>query len=154
MNDGDFTIKTATETNLRAAFKLMSELGYIDLDFDAFTEVYIALLKDPATTLLVAEATEGPLIALASISRRPQLRLGGDLVTIDELVVSSAARGRGVGRAILDRAKEIALNARRLELQTNRGRESYQRGFYLKNGFSEADSAVMRIDFGAFKPRM
>lgn len=35
----------------------------------------------------------------------------------------------------------------RLELETNRARESYLRRFYVKNGFTEADSAVMRIDY-------
>jgi len=35
----------------------------------------------------------------------------------------------------------------RLELETNRARESYRRGFYIKNGFTEADSAVMRIEY-------
>jgi hypothetical protein len=39
------------------------------------------------------------------------------------------------------------LGARRLELETNRARESYRRRFYVKNGFTEADSAVMRIEY-------
>jgi len=32
----------------------------------------------------------------------------------------------------------------RVELTTNRTRESYARAFYTKNGFSEVNSAVMR----------
>jgi len=99
-------------------------------------------------TLLIAEY-EGTVIGLASISRRPQLRLNGDLITIDELVVADSMRGLGVGREILDHIKSRCreLGARRLELETNRARKSYKRRFYLKNGFTEANSAVMRIDF-------
>ncbi|MBI3075702.1 MAG: hypothetical protein HYY85_01750 [Deltaproteobacteria bacterium] len=34
----------------------------------------------------------------------------------------------------------------RLELHTNRARESYGRGFYQRHGFREADSALLRWD--------
>ncbi|PYT05931.1 MAG: hypothetical protein DMF60_10365 [Acidobacteria bacterium] len=72
-----------------------------------------------------------------------------DKITIDEFVVADNARGRGVGRALLEHIKSMArkAGARRLELNTNRARESYRRAFYIKNGFTEADSAVMRIEY-------
>src|SRR6202008_3421012 len=97
----------------------------------------------------VAEDEDENIVGLASISNRPQLRLTGNLVTIDEFVIAADARGKGIGRELLNGAVAMAkkLGARRLELETNRARESYRRGFYVKNGFSEADSAVMRIDY-------
>jgi GNAT superfamily N-acetyltransferase len=126
----------------------MAELGYPDLTIARFAEVYSSVQKHPAMTLIVAE-DDGEVVGLASISRRPQLRLAADLITIDELVVADNARGLGVGRALLEHVKEMAgrLGACRLELETNRARESYRRRFYVKNGFTEADSAVMRIEF-------
>jgi N-acetylglutamate synthase-like GNAT family acetyltransferase len=50
---------------------------------------------------------------------------------------------------LLEQAKGIARHSgcRRLELLTNRSRKSYRREFYVKNGFTEADSAVMRIEY-------
>jgi GNAT superfamily N-acetyltransferase len=68
------------------------------------------------------------------------------LATIDELVVTEDARGRGVGKQLVDFAKSVAVRvgARRLELHTARKRPSYERGFYVKNGFTEIDSAVLR----------
>lgn len=136
---------------MQAAFGLMAELGYPDLSMASFAKTYASVLKNPAMTLIVAEDENGGIVGLASISRRPQLRLKADLVTIDELVVPAHARGLGVGSALLEHAKEIAENsgAGRLELETNRGRESYRRQFYIKNGFTEADSAVMRIEYGS-----
>ena len=141
--------RVANESDAQAAFKLMTDLGYPGLSYARFSETYSTLLKHPAMTVIVAETDDGEVVGLASVSRRPQLRLTGELITIDELVVSDRARGQGVGGALLNRVKVIAqtARARRLELETNRARESYRRAFYIKNGFTEADSAVMRIDY-------
>jgi len=153
MSGEKLLIRVATESDLHTAYKLMAELGYPDLSLARFTPIYNSVLTHSAMTLIVAEGSDGDVLGLASISRRPQLRLTADLITIDELVVADRARGRGVGRALLEHVKSMAQDtgARRLELETNRARESYRRGFYAKNGFTEAYSAVMRIDFNAPK---
>jgi GNAT superfamily N-acetyltransferase len=141
--------RPATDSDAPAVLKLMAELGYPDLSPLRFAETYNSVLRHPALTLIVAEDDNGEVVGLASISFRPQLRLTADLITIDELVVADSARGRGVGRALLEHVKTMAgqAGARRLELETNRVRESYRRAFYIKNGFIEANSAVMRIDY-------
>src|SRR5262249_5848797 len=110
---------------------------------------YERVLKHLAMRVIVAEDETSAIVGMASVTFRPQLRLTSDLVTIDELVVADSVRGRGVGRALLDHVKAIAVDASagRLELETNRARESYRREFYVKNGFVEANSAVMRIDY-------
>jgi N-acetylglutamate synthase-like GNAT family acetyltransferase len=92
----------------------------------------------------------GKVVALMTLGARPQVRLGGVVMTIDELVVTEGARGAGVGTTLLERAKAEATKAgaRRLELHTARGRQSYERGFYAKAGFVEVDSAVMRWEGG------
>lgn len=142
-------IRRATVNDVQAAFKLMAELGYPDLSLPRFAETYRAVLEHPAMLLIVAEDEDEKIIGLASLSNRPQLRLTGNLVTIDEFVIAAEARGKGVGRELLSGAMAMAreLGACRLELETNRERESYRRGFYVQNGFTEADSAVMRIDY-------
>jgi len=142
-------IRLATDGDGEVVFGLMSALGYTGLSLSNFLEVYQALTKDTTVTLLVAEV-DLRIVGLASVSRRPQLRLGGDIVTVDELVVSPEWRGRGVGRVLLEQVNSMARQAgcRRLELLTSRSRESYRREFYIKNGFTEADSAVMRIEYG------
>jgi N-acetylglutamate synthase-like GNAT family acetyltransferase len=142
-------IRLATVNDVQAAFELMAELGYPDLSLPRFAEAYQAVLEHPAMFLIVAEDEDENIIGLASVSNRPQLRLTGNLVTIDEFVIAADARGKGAGRELLSGAIAMAkkLGACRLELETNRARESYRRGFYVKNGFTEADSAVMRIDY-------
>lgn len=141
-------VRLATENDLQAVFGLMSALGYPDLSLARFGEVYRSVLENPSMFLVLAEG-ESNVIGMASVSTRPQLRLTANLVTIDELVVAPEWRGRGIGLALLEQAKGIARHSGcgRLELLTNRSRESYRREYYIKNGFTEADSAVMRIDY-------
>jgi N-acetylglutamate synthase-like GNAT family acetyltransferase len=141
-------IRLATEADLQAVFGLMSALGYPGLSLARFVEIYHEVMRDPSMFVVLAEADD-VVVGLATVSRRPQLRLTANLVTIDELAVAPEWRGRNIGRALLEQAKGIARHSgcRRLELLTNRARESYRRGFYIKNGFTEADSAVMRIEY-------
>ena len=142
-------IRLATARDVESAIRLMAHLGYPDLSLPKATEMYHSVLRHPAMTVFVCESDDGEVVGLATISRRPQLRLTSDLITIDEFVVADNARGRGVGRALLEHIKSMArkAGARRLELNTNRARESYRRAFYIKSGFTEADSAVMRIEY-------
>ena len=141
------TIRNATEADLDATLSMIEALGYPGLDRDSFETIFKAVLNHPDMILLLAEDSLGRVVGLASISHRPQLRLAGILVSLDELVVADEVRGQGVGRLLLDEVKSIArrLGAHRLELETNRARVSYQRSFYLKNGFVEVDSAVLRF---------
>jgi GNAT superfamily N-acetyltransferase len=150
MSQVEFTIRRALETDEAAAHRLMAELGYSGINPVDFKKVFAEVLNHRDSFVFLAEADSGRVIGLMSISHRPQLRLAGILVCIDELVIAAEARGLGVGKALLNEAKGIAgqLGAKRLELHTNRGRISYQRAFYVKNGFSESNSAVMRLEPG------
>jgi len=144
----EVVLRSANDSDAEAAFKLIGELGYADLCFAPFSKTFRSVLENPAMMTFIAEVN-GEVVGLATVSFRPQLRLTADLFSIDEFVISDRVRGQGVGRRFLEHLKGVAkqAGARRLELETNRARASYRRGFYIKNGFTEADSAVMRIDY-------
>ena len=143
-------IRRARRGDRESIAALLKELGYPDAG-DAGSLLWV--LNHPEVEVWVAVDKLDRPVAFLSLSHRPQLRLSGRITTIDELVVSEAWRGKGVGSQLLataiDRAK--ALSAKRVELMTHRGRESFRRSFYVKNGFVEADTAVLR--FGALEKR-
>jgi N-acetylglutamate synthase-like GNAT family acetyltransferase len=94
-------------------------------------------------------ANEGlRVIGYLALSHRPQIRLGGRLAVIDELVVDERRRGDGIGSALLDAALAHArgLGCRRVEVSSTRSRTSYARRFFPGHGFVEVDSAVLRLE--------
>lgn len=130
-----------------AIFALLHELGYTELARDAFSRAFGAVLGHADMKVWVAEE-DAVIVGMISLSRRPQMRLGGAIATIDELVIASAWRGKGIGADLLATAKNeaVRIGAVRLQLETNRSRDAYKRAFYPKNGFVEVDRAVMRIE--------
>jgi GNAT superfamily N-acetyltransferase len=144
----EFSIRQALASDEESAHKLIAALGYPNLSQGDFRAAFAEVLNHPDSIVFVAETTDRKAIGLMTITLRPQLRLAGILVCIDELVIAEEARGLGVGGALLNEAKRFAAKrgAKRLELHTNRGRLSYQRAFYVKNGFSETNSAVLRME--------
>jgi GNAT superfamily N-acetyltransferase len=142
------TIRSAIEQDLVSVYSLIVALGYPHLEQNEFENTFKAVIAHAENIILLAEVENSQAVGLMTISHRPQLRLAGTILCIDELVVSDQARGLGVGRALIKQAKQIAieLKAERIELHTNRTRESYRRQFYLNNGFTEANSALMRME--------
>jgi GNAT superfamily N-acetyltransferase len=151
MVETQLTLRAATPVDRETVRGLVRELGYGEIGEADFTAAYNAVLADGTQSVWLAlcpmRGERGErVVGMMSLSCRPELRLAGPIMTIEEMVVTESARGAGVGAALLAQAKSEAtrLGARRLELHTARGRPSYDRGFYVKNGFKEVDSAVMR----------
>ena len=148
MRPAPTTIRQAVESDLQAALVLLEALGYPNLEQPAFATFFAGVLQHPDMMVLLAIDESEQVVGLMSLSHRPQLRLAGEILSIDELAVLNTARGRGTGQRLLEEARRLAkeIGAKRIELHTNRNRESYRRQFYLKNGFTEANSALMRIE--------
>jgi len=103
-----------------------------------------AVIADPAVTLLVAR--DGPqIVGIASVVVyvTPIWRKA----RIEDVVVDSTARGRGVGEALVKKCIEVARNrgAGIVELQSARSREAANR-LYPRLGFELRDSNVYRLN--------
>jgi GNAT superfamily N-acetyltransferase len=79
--------------------------------------ILAAALDDPRRSLLVAEL-EGTVVGTADLLVVPNLTHRGDpWAIVENVVVATAARRRGVGRALLARAVELARGAGCYKLQ-------------------------------------
>lgn len=131
-------IRQANLSDMPGIQILLKDLGYPISDLVTFQKIYRAILNSSDQGIFVARDEE-VVIAFLSYSAKPQLRLLGASIEIDELVVGRQARGKGADSLLLAAIKKEArkIKAKRITLSTNRERESYQRGFYEKNGFVE-----------------
>ncbi len=90
------------------------------------------------TQLLVAEI-EGQVVGHAVWHVAPCLYLPGPEGYVSDFFVNESYRGMKVGSALMRALKDGAKQEGcfRLNLLTRKTRESYQRGFYAKQGFRE-----------------
>jgi GNAT superfamily N-acetyltransferase len=144
-------VRRARPGDASYVFALVEQLGYSP-EHRSFDETFAQVVRHPEAAVFVA--SEGlKVIGYLAMSHRPQIRLGGRIAYIDELVVDDRRRGEGVGSALVDAALAHArgLGCKRVDLTTSRARPSYRRGFYVGHGFTEVDSALLRFDLGPGK---
>jgi N-acetylglutamate synthase-like GNAT family acetyltransferase len=141
-------IRKATPNDLPFIHTLLIQLGYPEGNALTLSGVFEQIKNRPDMGILIATEGTSEVLGYVLYSWRPQFRLEGIRMEVDELSVSDKARGKGIGSKLLDAVKNRAreLGAREVILSTNRQRESYVRGFYAKYGFTEKNSAVMKFD--------
>ena len=106
---------------------------------------------DSSHSIYVADGAGAQLLGYVSVHWLPCLFLPGPEGYVSELFIAEAARGEGTGTALLQVVKEEARErgCTRLSLLNIRDRESYQRGFYAKDGWEERpDAANFIFDMG------
>ncbi|TKI02993.1 GNAT family N-acetyltransferase [Martelella alba] len=96
------------------------------------------LLSHPDEKLLVSVENE-VVNGVISLHFIPQLALRGDFCRISYFCVSSAARGKGIGKALEEAAVQIAMGkgCDRIEVHCHSRRTSAHR-FYFRQGYEES----------------
>lgn len=129
-------VRPAAQSDAEVVARLLAQLGYPATE--ATVRARLAQLTQDDRVLLSEDGSG--LIALHRINRIAE---GDPLLRITALVVEAAARGRGVGRALLSEAESLARQwgCRQLEVSSGRkpGREAAHR-FYPAEGFADAAS--------------
>jgi GNAT superfamily N-acetyltransferase len=144
-----FKVRPARRGDGEAISALLRQLGYENA---ADTQTMNWVISHPEIEVFVAGDAHDRPVGMISFSHRPQLRMKGRIITVDELVVAETWRRRGVGRALLKKVLDRArtLSAKRIELVTHVKREELPQEFYRACGFAEADVGVFRcvdLDF-------
>ena len=101
-------------------------------------------LNTDSHTTLVALSPAKELVGFVAIHWLPYLFMRGPEGFISELFISAGSRGQGIGTRLLDAAIAAARERQctRLQLINYRSRESYQREFYKKAGWTERPDAA------------
>lgn len=149
----DVSIRRATEADLPRIVELLQELSLDDPREDAATPLpesyrraYQEIAADSSQHLLVAERS-GRILGTTAVVVVPNLsRRGRPYAIAENVVVDAAARGQGVGEALLREAARIARTAGcfKLSLTSNKQRGDAHR-FYGRLGF-RATHEGFRLD--------
>ena len=105
----------------------------------AYYEAFDEIEADPRQTLLVAELA-GRVVGTLQLSILPNLTYGGRRrAQVEGVRIAADARGRGIGRGLMEHAKKLARDAHchMLQLTTNRQRAQAVR-FYERLGFVDS----------------
>ncbi|HEX9106651.1 MAG TPA: GNAT family N-acetyltransferase [Longimicrobiales bacterium] len=106
------------------------------------------IVASPSCRLLIAAASPGAEIAGMLILASYPIA-SGRRCWIEDVVVAAAARGQGIGEALVRRAIELAraAGAASVDLTSRPSRESANR-LYLRLGFERRETNVYRLTLG------
>jgi ribosomal protein S18 acetylase RimI-like enzyme len=106
------------------------------------------IIESPATTLFIARGEDDQIIGALTLAvfRTPT----GVRAWIEDVVVESAARGGGIGSALVHEAVALArrAEARTVDL-TSRPHRADANRLYQRLGFEQRDTNVYRMTLGA-----
>jgi ribosomal protein S18 acetylase RimI-like enzyme len=107
------------------------------------------IVTSPATTLLVARADRGePIVGMLTLVAFRQVT--GVRAWIEDVVVDEAARRLGAGRALVERAVELAQDAGATTIDlTSRPSRASARQLYESLGFEQRTTTVFRYSLEA-----
>jgi ribosomal protein S18 acetylase RimI-like enzyme len=104
----------------------------------------VALVRDAASTLMVARNAEGKIVGALTLSiyRVPT----GVRSIIEDVIVDNASRGQGIGEALMFRAIKVARErgAKNISLTSNPMREAANR-LYLRVGFKKRETNAYQL---------
>jgi len=132
------TIQKATQEHLDKVYNLICILENKKLDEKEFAQMYLKNLQDDSIHYYVA-THDDDVIGFASLHIQNLLHHCGKICEVQELIVSEAYQGAGIGGLLLTHMKKIATanDCMVLEVSCNRARERSHK-FYEKEGLGRS----------------
>ncbi|MDA8361340.1 MAG: GNAT family N-acetyltransferase [Gammaproteobacteria bacterium] len=148
-------IRPLQRSDLPGVMQLHRELGWnpaFKADGSTLGQRLAALITEESALLLVAEH-DRTVVGYVHGEIVTHLLFAGRELLISEVFVVEAARGRGVGSALMAAIEHEAAKRKcfRISVLNSRERESYKRGFYPALGYEERSNIVnftKRLDWG------
>ncbi len=141
-------MKTVTEEVTRAGDEVWEALVHLLPQLTPGTtlsrEWLEEVVADPCTRLFVVRDNTGRIVATYTLA--VQRLITGMKVWLEDVVVDAAARGRGIGKAIVRQAIAEArrMGSRKLDLTSSPHREAANR-LYRSSGFTRRNTNVYRM---------
>lgn len=125
---------------------LFSQEADFKPDYAAQSRGLARLIGNPALGLILVARQDGQIVGMVNLLYTLSTALGERVALLEDMVVSPAARGAGIGSRLLDEAIQTArLNeCKRITLLTDRANESAQR-FYQRHGFGSSAMIPLRL---------
>jgi len=142
-------IEKATPADIPALSELLSALFSQEAEFTPNSEAQAKglnqIIGNPEVGAVLVAREGGQVVGMVNLLFTVSTALGGQVALLEDMVVSSQARGAGVGSELLDQAISFARaqGCKRITLLTDRENESAQR-FYDKKGFVVSGMVPMR----------
>jgi ribosomal protein S18 acetylase RimI-like enzyme len=136
-------LRRARSGDLASMADLLGELFGIETDFEARPERQIAglrvLLKRRGCVVLVAEEG-GEVVGMATMQTLVSTAEGGPVGSVEDLVVCSHFRGRGIGSKLIAALEDIARGEGFLRLQLLADeRNAPAASFYAERGWNKTN---------------
>ncbi len=146
-NTSPILIREGTPVDGKAISQLIAELADSIGETASPTSEYVSTyLSFPGSHIFLAELA-GQVVGMLSFSIRPNLYHAESCCLVDEVVVAEKARGKGVGKALVQRlmlhAKEAGCAEASLSVMPGNTRA---REFYRSLGFTD-EAILMEIHF-------
>lgn len=125
---------------------LFSREAEFEPDHDAQARGLAAIIDDPAVGDILVARESGRVLGMINILYTVSTALGGPVAVFEDMIVSPASRGAGIGTALLGHAIELARSkgCRRITLLTDSDNDAAHR-FYLRQGFSRSSMVAFRL---------
>ena len=144
-------IEKATPADIPSLSELLSALFSQAAEFTPNSEAQAKglnqIIGNPEVGAVLVAREGGQVVGMVNLLFTVSTALGGQVALLEDMVVSSQARGAGVGSELLGQAISFARaqGCKRITLLTDRENESAQR-FYGKKGFVVSGMVPMRRD--------